>query len=341
MILRSLILVPLAMTTACSDPGNATSDAAIVYDAGPPDAPPDAALPTFDCATVPTSPVSIKTIDGARGYHGLAITPAGKMLGAYEGGLMQTDYAGVTTLFSPNVGDGEQMAWLANGDLVMSVGYRGGDVHLMRISPTGQQTTVALDANAYGVVVGPDDAIYMAEWDEGTIYRIDPNTGVKTEFLGGFFNEDVAHTLGFSPDGKRLYIGTLNFFGSGTLYYVDLDDDVNIVGEFMVLATEVGAGWHDAIGVDACGNLYVPDYNSGNLYRVSPAGVVTTYWEPPDGDEITLYPHSIVWGTGEHGWREDAIYLSQPYNENTVVEIVVGAPSSEFDGIVVNAPTPI
>ncbi len=338
---RTLSALPILLLVACSDPGGATSDAAIVYDAGPPDAPPDAALPTFDCATVPASPVSVKTIDGARGYHGLAITPEGKMLGSYENGLIQTTYAGVSTLFSPEVGDGEQMAWLADGDLIMSVGLRGGDVHLVRISPAGQQTAVALDANAYAVVVGPDDAIYTATWDEGTIYRIDPNTGNKTEFLEGYFGEDVAHTLGFSPDGKRLYIGTLSFAGSGIIYYVDLDDDVNVVGDFKVLATEVGEGWHDAVGVDACGNLYVPDYNSGNLYRVSPGGAVTTYWVPPDGEDLTLYPHSIVWGTGEHGWRDDAIYLSQPYNDNTVVEIVVGAPSSEFEGILINAPTPI
>ena len=34
-----------------------------------------------------------------------------------------------------------------------------------------------------------------------------------------------------------------------------------------------GNGWHDGLGVDVCGNLYVPDFSSDYLCRITPAGV--------------------------------------------------------------------
>jgi hypothetical protein len=33
------------------------------------------------------------------------------------------------------------------------------------------------------------------------------------------------------------------------------------------------------------------------------------------------------------GWRHDAIYVTQPYNGNTVVEVDIGVPSRDWPGV--------
>ena len=53
-----------------------------------------------------------------------------------------------------------------------------------------------------------------------------------------------------------------------------------------------------------------------------------------------FYGHGVVWGTGVGGFREDALYLPLPYNNNLVTELIIGVPSKNWNGTVVNAPLP-
>ncbi len=41
--------------------------------------------------------------------------------------------------------------------------------------------------------------------------------------------------------------------------------------------------------------------------------------------------------TGSGGWRSDALYVPQPYNGESVTEVVVGVPGRDYDGPVINA----
>ncbi|MBL4633003.1 MAG: hypothetical protein JKY56_03975 [Kofleriaceae bacterium] len=297
-------------------------------------------LLTVDCATIPDVPSSVRTMPGARGYHGLLVTEEGKLLGSNGSSVISSSYAGETSLFATNTGLGEQMAFLPDGDIVMQTD----DGHLTRITSTGSQSTLSPKVGAYGVVVGPDDFIYTASWD-GQVNRIDPVTGAKERFsinLGKLH----PHSLGFSPDGERLYIGTIpgiiddTFGGTGptgdSLFYIDADSNGSFDGEPKALSS--AGGWHDAIGVDACGNLYVPDFFDQVLYRIAPNGQAKVLWTPPNKED---YVHGIVWGNDKGGWRSDAIYLPQSYNDNTVLELVIGVPSSEFAGNVINAIAPL
>ncbi len=116
---------------------------------------------------------------------------------------------------------------------------------------------------------------------------------------------------------------------------------MNPIGDLQVFTTGASAGgsnWHDAIAVDACGYVYVTDYNSRNLYRVSAGGDAILFWDPADQGH---YAHGLVWGTGEHGWKGDALYFPQPYNSNSVGEVVVGVPPAGYGGVVSNAPAPL
>jgi len=86
-----------------------------------------------------------------------------------------------------------------------------------------------------------------------------------------------------------------------------------------------GVAWLDGLTVDACGNLYVPNYETSAVYRIAPDGVVGLYLE----QTLEQYGHGLEWGSGVGGWREDALYLPQPYDDATVVEVVVGVPGAE------------
>jgi hypothetical protein len=103
----------------------------------------------------------------------------------------------------------------------------------------------------------------------------------------------------------------------------------------VIHASNVGSGYHDGLGIDACGNLYVPDYSTRGLYRVDPKGVVTMLFDQVT-DGPSHYGHGLEWGSGIDGWNDKAIYLPQPYDGSTVLEVVLGAPS----GSVVRTWTP-
>ena len=101
----------------------------------------------------------------------------------------------------------------------------------------------------------------------------------------------------------------------------------NSVGSPMLFATISGAGnWLDGIRVDACGNVFVPNFSTSALYRITPDGVVSTYYDWPD---ITGYGHGLEWGNGVGGWDDRILYQPQPYNGCTVVALDIGVPYRE------------
>jgi hypothetical protein len=117
-----------------------------------------------------------------------------------------------------------------------------------------------------------------------------------------------------------------------------LDESLNATSAPQAFATNLGDGWQDGVAVDACGYIYVPEFWSRTLYRVAPDGSHQVYlsW----ANNQSQYGHGVQWGTGNGGWREDALYLPMPYGNNRVKEIIVGTPSRMWLGDVINAPEP-
>ena len=276
---------------------------------------------TYDCDTAPTSPLSDGPIAGARGYHGLAFDEFGYIVGSDNSVLIKADYYGAWSPFVPGFGSGQQMVYLPDGDLAAI----NGSGSVVRINPAGIPTPITSANGGYGLILGPDEMLYMAggNW----VRRIDPTTGA-TETLCNVSGE--SHTVAFSGDGTKLYIGTV---GNGSFYVVELDENYDATGP-PELYSSFG-GWHDGIVVDACGGVFVADYNTNNLYRIPPGGgqaVLYLDWTH------TQYGHGLVWGSGIGGWLAEAIYAPQPYNNNSVTEIVVGIPPAHWGGTVYNGP---
>ena len=287
----------------------------------------------FDCSAVPELPEPEAIIVGAFGSKGLAFDGEGHIVGTDGNSLVKASYDGDWSVWIPGVRQVEGLAYLSGGDLISTYGYGAGEVR--RYTPEGGQTTVVGGLANYSVVIAPNDMIYAAGWNGAFV--IDPDTGAYIElFTGdqlGFPGGVSPRTLAFSKNYDALFIGTID--NRGRVFVVDLDADYLPTGRPEVFAEGLGNGWHDGLGIDICGNVYAVDYNSTALYRASADGSVVTQlvdWS----DNRRELAHGLIFGSGEDGWRIDAIYLPESENGNQVKEIVVGVPGNRWDGEVIN-----
>ena len=289
----------------------------------------------FDCATVPEMPEPETIIEGASGSKGLAFDAEGHIVGTDGTSLIKATYEGEWEVWIPGVNQVEGLAYLSGGDLVSTYGYGAGEIK--RYTPEGGQSGIVGGLANYSGAIAPNDTIYAAGWNGA--YVIHPDTGEYSALFGdgpSSFPAGVSpRTLAFSKDHDRLFIGTID--NQGRVFVVDLDEDYMPVGDPEVFAEGLGRGWHDGLGIDACGNVYAVDYDTTALYRASADGSqVTTLvsW----ADNRRELAHGLIFGTGEHGWRIDALYLPESENGNQVKEIVVGVPGNRWEGEVVNGP---
>ena len=130
--------------------------------------------------------------------------------------------------------------------------------------------------------------------------------------------------VAFNHDASALFFGTIS--NSGRVYRVDLDANMNPVSPPTLIGSTPGS-WHDGLGVDICGNVYIAEYNNRSLYRI---GVTSNQLQTVYAPSNDKYGHGLVWGTGSGGWNDHALYLPQPYNGNTVVEIDIGVPPAGY-----------
>lgn len=286
--------------------------------------------PVFDCATVSSSPLSTQALGEPRGYHDLAFTEDGWIIGNGTGNsdLIKADGLGTSQVLVNNIGTVQQMVWLPDGDLAVASDQTGA---ILRVTSSGTVSPISPGVGAYGLILGPDGKLWAANYS--SIMRIDIATGAQDVILSSL-PSGMPRVINFNRDFTRLYIGTMS--GNGNLYYLDLDANYDPIAGPQVLANDVGSGaYHDGLGVDICGYIYVPDYSTSAMYRISPSGQVQTYL---DGN-LTQYGHGLEWGNGVGPWRSDALYIPQPYNQNHVAEIVIGVPTV-WEGEVINVPAP-
>ena len=282
-------------------------------------------VPVYDCLQAPPVASGEAIIPGARGYHGLAFDDLGLVVGSDGSSLIRSDYSGSWSVFLPGAGPAQQMVYLPNGDLAYAT-----SVGVVRATPAGGIWYIAPGIDLYGLAMGPNGLLWGA--GNSGVYRINQDTEVSTWLFD--LAVDEPHSLGFSPAGDTLYIGTV---GSGTVYSVDIDLSGSVVGSPAAFASGVGGGWHDGVGVDACGYLYVPDYWDSRLFRINPTtGVSNIFmdWTSVPGG----YGHGAVFGNGVGGWSEYNLYVPLPYSNNLVKEVVIGVPRKEWAGVVINAP---
>jgi hypothetical protein len=264
-----------------------------------------------------------------RAYHGIVFDGLGNIFGNSSGVLYQADHSGGSSIAATGLGTLQQLDLLPGGDIIAASDSDGG---LVRIAPNGSVSFVAAINNVYGLRVGPDGMVYTA--NENRINRVDPDTGDVSSFIPHFqgFNPKV---FDWTIDFSQMIIGTN--YTNGKLWIVDLDANFDPVADPEIFVSSVGDSWHDAVAVDICGNIYVSEFWSGGLYKVSPDGQNVTRLVAT-GQGSTQYGHGIAWGSGVGGWPTDKIYLPQPYNSDEVIEMGLGVPYRTFTGTVINRP---
>ncbi len=326
----SALFVTLLLLAGCP-PADGDSDEP-PSTATPPPTEDTAVVPTGDTATIPTADtgpppfvvdcnnlpdlVPQGKVGGARGYHGLAFDDQGAIVGSNGNSLVKVTTPPDVTPFALNVGSGQQMDYLPNGDLAFAT-WDG----VVRILPNGDEQIIASGFQSlYGLMVGPDGFIYTA--DQAVVERIDPATGDRTPYVTGIESPKV---LNWSPGHDKFYVGTNS---QGNVYEVDIDPvTLEVIGTPTVLAT-TASSWHDALGVDACGNLYVAEFWDRRLYRISPDGQTTVLVDYPN----ELYGHGLEWGSGIGVWDPYTVFVPQPYDDNEVGAAWIGVPSRRYTG---------
>lgn len=268
--------------------------------------------PAVDCVNLSSSPLETTELDRPRGYHDVAFSPDGELVGSDGSTLLAVDRQDNLRVYAPGVDGVQGMDQLADGTLVVAASS-----NLVLVTPNGSVTTLASDISAYGVTVGPDEKVYAG--DNGRVYRVDPVTREVEVYLDPtqFSQPWQGRTINFDVDHSLMFIGT---FGD-SIYVLPIDENLDPIGPPKHFARiRPGVHYLDGLAVDACGNLYVPNYESSALYRISPDGEVSIYWDT----ELGQYGHGVRFGRPLGGWRTDALYLPQPYDGNTVIEVVTG-----------------
>lgn len=269
----------------------------------------------FDCTTAPATHQGVRQVPGPRGYHGLAFDLDGYIYGIdVSTNLIRADFYGNGNVFLP--GEWIQgMDTLPSGEIVIAAGSG-----LVVVDPVtlGTRRIATGLGGVYGLIVGPDGMVYVG--DRYDAWRVDPVADTYEVYLPG----SEAQSVGFSPDGTKFYYTTT--FGYA-LWQVDLDASYDPVGAPTPLAN-FGSSYRDGLAVDICGNIYVTDYGVRKMFKIEPTtGTVDVFVNFVD---LSNYGHFAVFGSGIGGWRNDAIYVPQPYNNHLVGEIIVGVPGLPF-----------
>lgn len=279
--------------------------------------------PGVDCSDLPET-LGFDLLVGPQAYKGLLFDDSGGVLGSDELSLVRSEYDQSPEVVLPGLGEVTQFDRLPGGDIVTNQVETG---DLLRITPNGGLTVLVPNLRAYAVRVGPDGNIYTAGIDG--IFRVDPETAERTTVIRGDPQGGTGpRVLSFERSGTRLYWGSDEAAQGGRIQYVEIDADVQPTSEAQVLATGVGGGFHDAMGVDACGNVYVLDWWWSALIRVTPRGDIAVLLDVAEQDDGPL--HGLRWGSGVGGWKSDRLYAPRPATHE-VYEIDVGLPAWHWD----------
>lgn len=177
---------------------------------------------------------------------------------------------------------------------------------IRRIDPTGLVTTLAGQGGAalvdgppgkarfsrpFGVAVDKDGVIYVADTDNHSVRRIDPDTG-KVDTLAGSIIKGFRDGQG--KEARFLHPTAIATAVDGSIYVVDTGNSsirhIDRQGNVSTLAGGKNVGLKDGTGIDAefrrpfgiavnttDGHIYVADTGNSSIRRISPStGEVTT-----------------------------------------------------------------
>lgn len=273
----------------------------------------------FDCtAPWPTQPVSVQQLDGWTTAEDFDFDGDGYVVSVQNSNLFATDPYGNVRVVSPNISN-----WtagtraLATGDFVVADAANGELVLIDHL--TGAQT-VLMAGLAYpnGVEVDADHNVYVAENDGNRVNRVNAYDPYDREVVAE--GPQFPNGLILSPDQQTLYIGS---FGAGKIYAVDRDPAGGWQPHRVFYDPAGGDNGFDGINVDICGNVYITEWITGKVFRVSPDGQQAVIVAELDSSWIP----NLRWGVGVAGWDPDTLYVADR-DRGRLFAIEVGIPGN-------------
>ena len=268
-----------------------------------------------DCDKLSEGPFTLSKLDGPMASEDLAFDDLGNVVGSNDKAIFRSPYNGQPQLWVPNISFRAGLRMLPTGDLLVNNDQKG---QLLRINPDGV-ISVVLNNLKYpnGMCIHLNGMAYVTEHDAARVLMVEPYSGEKTIISEGQISNP--NGVAFSPDYTKLFVA--GFSGAKKIYMFPVDDN-GVPGEVQIWAQNVGTGWLDGIGIDACGNLYIADYGSTQILRFPPDG--STYKIIAQGSGGQYLPN-IQWGSGIGGWDPMKIYMPDGWNKG-VFEVDLGVP---------------
>jgi gluconolactonase len=271
----------------------------------------------FDCsAPWPTAPISLTTLTGFSTSEDFDIDGDGYAASIVNSNLVGKDLYGNTKVIAPNVANSTAgTRVLSTGDWVIAdVG--NGAITLVDASTGGKSLVLAGLAYPNGLEIDADDNVYIGENNADRVIRVNAYNPADIEVVAVGLSEPNGVIL--SPDGQTLYVGS---FGGGKIYAVDRNPAGGWM-PFRVLYDPVGGdGGFDGINVDICGNVYITEFTTGHVYRISPDGLQTALV----ADLPSFWIPNLRWGLGDAGWDADTLYVADR-DQGRLFAIEVGIP---------------
>lgn len=187
-------------------------------------------------------------------------------------------------------------------------------------SGDGNAATRAQVSQPFGIVTGPDDAIYVCEVGSHAIRRIDPTTSTITTVAG-------CGQQGYSGNGQPATEAKLNepyevrFASNGDMYFVEMQNHIvrKVDAETGIISLIAGTGKpgfrgdggpaRDAqlsrphsIALDGNHNLYICDIGNHRIRRVDlSSGIISTF--SGTGEKKSTPDGALISGTPLNGPR--------------------------------------
>jgi sugar lactone lactonase YvrE len=142
--------------------------------------------------------------------------------------------------------------------------------------------------------VGPDGEDIDVEFNQGVLYRIDPNGSISEwkHELG------IANTVAWSPDRKKFYFGDSK---ANTIYSFDFDERTGAISGEKVFLAGCPQGLPDGSAMDADGYLWNARDGCGCVIRIAPDGHIDRTVALP-----TVNPRTCAFG----GYDLKTLYIT-------------------------------
>lgn len=227
------------------------------------------------------------------------------------------------------------------GRWVWYAGQRSGTVG--RLDPaTGEVLVIALPAGSapHGVIIGPDDGVWLTDGGLNAIVRVDPETfGIDVYPLPG--ERANLNTATFDGQGVLWFTGQAGYYGrldpavgvveqfpaprgrgpygiatapDGTVYYASLAGSylgrINPDATVTVIDPPTPNAGVRRVWADSMGRLWMSEYNVGQVGMYDPSTGEWREWKLPGGDAARAYAVYVD--------QDDKVWLTDTGTETVV-----------------------